>query len=130
MQDDSQNRRRYRRVAVDLPVRISTIDPETDPHTGRPCFRASREVCRNLSRGGLFVRTLDPLAPGRRVLLEVELPGGRGFEAVGRVAWCRVGDVRENPVTDVGVGIQFLGGSLDQLARLEQFLTTSDSAGN
>ena len=53
-------RRRHPRVPVELPVRLSTIDPEIDPRTGRPYFRASREMCANLSRGGLFIRTARP----------------------------------------------------------------------
>ncbi len=118
-------RRRYRRVSVQVPIRISTIDPEPDPQTGRPCFRTSRDTCRNVSRGGLFIHTEDPLSPGRRVLLEIELPGGRGFEAVGRVAWCRA--AREDPKSEIG--IEFLGGSLDQLVRLEEFLSSKRPQG-
>jgi len=34
-------RRRFPRVALDVPIRLSTIDPEIDPWTGRPFFRAS-----------------------------------------------------------------------------------------
>lgn len=120
-------RRRYRRVSVQVPIRISTIDPEPDPQTGRPCFRTSRDTCRNVSRGGIFVHTEDPLAPGRRVLLELELPGGRGFEAVGRVAWCR--DIHGEPAHKSEIGIEFLGGSLDQLVRLEEFLSSSSPQG-
>src|SRR4029453_14364383 len=87
--DSWPEQRRHRRVAVELPVRLSTIDPELDPRTGRPYFRASRETCANLSRGGLFIRTRDPLSPGRRVLVELHFPDGRPLEAVGRVAWSK-----------------------------------------
>ncbi len=127
MPDAASHRRRYRRLSVQVPIRISTIDPEPDPTTGRPSFRTSRDTCSNLSRGGLLVTTRDPLAPGRRVLLELELPGGRGFEAVGRVAWCRTPGA--GPEACSGLGIEFLGGSLDQLVRLEQFLASSSPQG-
>jgi Tfp pilus assembly protein PilZ len=112
-------RRRHERVEVDAPIRISTIDPEIDPYTGRPFFRAFEDRCVNLSRGGLLMRTHEALLPGRRVLLEVELPDGPHFEAVARIAWAgRAG--RECDTLDLGV--EFLGGIPDHLARLERFL--------
>ena len=46
----SVDRRRHRRVATEIAVRISTIEPEHDPWTGRPFFRASQETCCNVSR--------------------------------------------------------------------------------
>ena len=60
---DSQ-RRRYERVRADIPVRISTIEPDLDPLTGRTYFRASQERCANLSRGGVFVRDARAARPG------------------------------------------------------------------
>jgi Tfp pilus assembly protein PilZ len=111
-------RRRHQRVELDAPIRVSTIDPELDPHTGRPFFRAFEDRCVNLSRGGLLLRTREALAPGRRVLLEVELPGGPLFEAVARIAW--TGAARGSEALDLG--IEFLGGIPDHLARLERYL--------
>lgn len=109
-------RRRHRRVELDAPIRVSTIDPELDPYTGRPFFRAFEERCVNLSRGGLLMRSHEALAPGRRILLEVELPGGPLFEAVARIAWTAyAGEALDH-------GIEFLGGIPDHLARLESFL--------
>lgn len=116
---DAIQRRRYERVEIDAPIRISTIDPEIDPHTGRPFFRAFEDRCVNLSRGGLLMRTREALAPGRRVLLEVELPGGPSFEAVARIAWAGHAG-RQSDALDLGV--EFLGGIPDHLARLERFL--------
>src|SRR5262245_41945817 len=80
--------RRYERVSADIPVRISTIEPDLDPLTGRTYFRASQERCANLSRGGVFVETHELLDPGRRVLVELSLPDGE-VEAIGRVAWTK-----------------------------------------
>lgn len=110
-------RRRHRRIAIDAPIRVSTIDPELDPRTGRPFFRLFEDRCVDLSRGGLRMRTHEVIAPGRRILLEVELPDGPRFEAVARIAW----------TADAGpdhqdVGIEFLGGIPDHLARLEDYL--------
>src|SRR3989304_2619531 len=96
-----------------MPVRIATIEPERDPWTGRPFFRASQETCANVSSGGAYVQTgeplgpgrpillaiplpggphvrpAEPLAPGRRILLEITLPDGQPVEAIGRIAWSK-----------------------------------------
>jgi uncharacterized protein (TIGR02266 family) len=124
MSDDAfaAARRRHRRIPVSLPVRISTIDPETDPRSGRPYFRASREVCANLSRGGLFIRTEDPPSPGRRLLVEMHFPDGSPLEAVGRVAWSKVVLSPGVEPVENGVGVEFLGAPPDQLSALETFL--------
>ena len=92
MNDDSQDpKRRHPRVKGTFPVRISTIEPEQDPWTGKSYFRASQETCGDVSRGGAFVRTTEPLGPGRRVLLELQLPNGSQVEALGSVWSVRSG---------------------------------------
>jgi uncharacterized protein (TIGR02266 family) len=122
MFEDKNKQRRHRRIAVHMPVRISTIDPETDPRTGRPYFRATREYCANLSRGGVFIRTTDPLSPGRRVLVEIHMPEGEPVEAVGRVAWSKTVLTPSGDREDSGVGVEFLGSSGDQLTALADYL--------
>lgn len=113
MNRQDSRERRHERVALTLPVRVSSIDPETDPHTGLPCFRAMREVCANVSRGGAYIRTTDPLSPGRRVLLELELPDGASFETVGRIAWSRT-VLSPSGSVECGSGVEFLGGNDNQ----------------
>jgi Tfp pilus assembly protein PilZ len=120
--DDYQDRRRHRRISASIPVRISTIEPERDPWTGRPFFRASQETCANVSRGGAFVRTAEPLTPGRRVLLEFELPGGQPLEAIGRVAWTRRVLAPLERDSEAGIGIEFLGGPSEQFSVLEDLI--------
>ena len=120
--DNYQDRRRHRRVSASMPVRISTIEPERDPWTGRPFFRASQETCANVSRGGAYVQTGEPLAPGRRILLEITLPDGKPVEAIGRIAWSkRVLTPRERDV-QAGIGIEFLGGAAEQFSALENYI--------
>jgi len=134
--DPARNRRRHRRVEIQTSIRLSTIDPEIDPWTGRPFFRVCEESCANLSRGGAHVRTREPLAPGRRLLLEMQLPGDVVFEAIGRVAWSRPDlEAAEAPpaqlddaVPGYGLGVEFLGGTPDHLARLEDFLAERPEA--
>jgi uncharacterized protein (TIGR02266 family) len=116
------HRRRHRRVHTAFPVRISTIEPERDPYTGRPFFRASHEVCANVSRGGAFVQTREPLDPGRRLLVEVHLPGGRPLEAIGRVAWTKRILAPQSSDPESGIGIEFIGGSAEQFALLESYI--------
>jgi hypothetical protein len=117
MSRNSRNeRRRFPRVLVDVPIRLSTIDPEVDPWSGRPFFRSCEEAVADVSRGGARLRSEAPLAPGRRLLLEMDLPDGSSFEAIARVAWSRLDPGQ------YGLGLEFLGGTPDHLARLDEFL--------
>jgi uncharacterized protein (TIGR02266 family) len=116
------------RISVRMRVRISTIDPETDPWTGKTYFRTSEETCANVSRGGAFVETREMIAPGRRLLLELELPGGHSVQAMGRVAWTKTKLSPEAPAgknAESGIGVEFLGGPPDQRLTLERFLARS-----
>jgi PilZ domain len=117
-----KDQRRHERVDTSLPVRVSTIEADRDPWTGRPYFRTSQEMCANLSRGGAFVRTGELLEPGKRVLLEISLPNGSQVEAIGRVAWTKRTLERRSDELDTGVGIEFLGGASSQLSLLEDFV--------
>ena len=119
---DESPQRRHQRVSAEIPVRISTIEPDRDPLTGRNYFRASQEQCANVSRGGAFIRTTELLDPGRRVLVELSLPDGAQVEAIGRVAWAQheIGSTPARP--SCGVGVEFLGGAAEQLSVLEAFI--------
>lgn len=123
-QEDAQltNRRRYERIATDIPIRISTIEPERDPWTGRPFFRATQETCANVSRGGAYVQTSEPLNPGRRLLVEVHLPGSRRLEAIGRVAWTKRIMTPHARDEESGIGIEFIGGASEQFAALDGYI--------
>ncbi len=121
---EETKRRLHERIPVGVPVRVSTIDPETDPWTGRSFFRAIDEVSVNLSRGGLYLQTNDAVRPGQRVLLELDLPGGKPFEAVGRVKWMNSRVTPQGQARSTGLGFEFLGGSREQAAILDEFLTS------
>jgi len=122
MSEKSASQRRYDRIAATLPVRVSTIEPEQDPFTGRPFFRALQETCANVSRGGAFVTTRESLTPGRRVLLELSLPGGAQIETIGRVAWTKQVLTPDGSEPDSGIGIEFLGGASEHFSALENYL--------
>ena len=115
-------RRQHPRVEARLPVRISTIEPERDPSSGRPFFRATQETSANLSRGGAYLETTEPLTPGRRVLVEVSLPDGAPVEAIGRVAWSRRLVNSQARAGECGVGLEFIAGATEQLQLLDDYL--------
>jgi uncharacterized protein (TIGR02266 family) len=125
---DFTNRRRHERVAAGVDVRISTIEPERDPWTGRPFFRSLQERCANVSRGGVFVRTDEPLDPGRRILVEIQLPSGRPLEAIGRIAWVKRVMAPASDEPESGIGIEFLGGASDHFSALDDYVTHCGSS--
>ena len=114
--------RRHPRIALQVPVEVSTIDPEIDPRTGRPYFRECRELCGNLSTGGMFIASADPPGPGRRLLLRIHTPDGAPpIEAVARVAWRKPEVGMEEP----GVGVEFLRPSEATRAAIERMLDSA-----
>ena len=117
--------RRYQRIALRVPVDVSTIDPERDPETGRAYFRAAcQESCGNLSTGGMFIATAEPPSPGRRLLLRIHTPDGLAIETIARVAWRAGGDGAER-----GVGVEFVGPSAATRAALAR-IVSGTSAGS
>jgi uncharacterized protein (TIGR02266 family) len=61
--------------------------------------------CTNLSRGGLFVPSADPLPPGTRLSLSLTVPGDTTpIELQAEVRWVRQFDALEGPA---GMGIAF-----------------------
>lgn len=123
---DFEPTRRHPRIAVRVPVDVSTIDPEIDPRTGRPYFRECQELCGNLSTGGMFIASADPPGPGRRLLLRIHAPDGAApIEALARVAWRKPEVGREQP----GVGVEFLKPSEATRAAIERMLDSAASPG-
>lgn len=121
--DNFKHPRRHERIDSEIPVRISTIEPERDPWTGRPFFRTLQETCANVSRGGVFIKTTEPLDPGRRLLVEIRLPSGRPLEAIGRIAWVKRVLSPDRRESESGIGIEFLGGASEQLQALDDYVS-------
>lgn len=120
---NERRQQRHQRLSVRLPIRISTIDSEIDPSTGKSYFRTSEEICHNVSRGGVFVETPEPVTPGRRLLLELEIPDGPKVQTIGRVAWSRTETSNSASAPESGIGIEFLGGSPQHLSALERYIS-------
>lgn len=119
---------RHPRVATSVPVRISTVDAEADPNTGKLFFRSAEETTANLSRGGAYLRSWELLEAGRRVVVSIDLASGRELQLTGRVVWTRR-ELRPAEIRDVeapGYGIEFLGSSRRELDRLDEFIESLD----
>ena len=87
------------RVAAELEVRLAS---------GQPVALAERTTL-DLSRGGLFVRTLEPLPPGTRLSLELALTGGYGTVlASGEVIWTTPPSAPGESFRAPGMGVRFL----------------------
>ena len=112
------------RIATSVPIRISTVDPETDPNTGNLFFRSAEETTANLSRGGVYLRSWEPLEAGRRVIVAIDLPSGGELQLTGRVVWTRR-ELRPAETKDIeapGYGVEFFGGSSRELGILDRLI--------
>jgi type IV pilus assembly protein PilZ len=77
----------------------------------------------NISQMGIFVRTIEPLEVGTRLLLTFSPPGYEPFQLQGDVAWVnplREGGDNPNP----GMGIRFARLTLDNRERLVEVIRT------
>jgi hypothetical protein len=125
MSNEGARSRRFERVDLCARVEFSSLDPERDPRTGIPTLWESDELCETLSVGGAFIRTADPPAKGRRLLLQIHLPGGESVEAVGRVAWTRV-PLRGR--RESGVGVEFIASGGEARRTLSRFVARARAA--
>ena len=98
------------RYQVDIPVDYETRD----------LFLGSRVT--NISRGGLFIRTDNPLPVQTEVSLSLHLPEDEAvIQARGRVVWNY--DVPRNSFHVVsGMGIKFVDLPPEQMTRIEMSL--------
>jgi Tfp pilus assembly protein PilZ len=125
MSDQDSSSRRFARVDLRARVQLTSIDPERDRDTGIPTLWDSEELCDSISEGGLFIRTADPPSTGRRVLLQIHLPGGGSVETVGRVAWTRLSV--DGPC-EAGVGVEFVAAAGNAKRALAAFLSRARRA--
>ncbi len=107
--DKSKSPRRADRLQHELLVAYRTVDG----------FITDWAV--NISRGGIFINTRNPLAVGTTVRLIISLPDTAfPFDLSGRVM--RVNEF-DNPSNQVpGMGIEFIDVDEDKRARIERFV--------
>jgi uncharacterized protein (TIGR02266 family) len=102
---DERATRHEGRLQVELPVQLV--------HDGL----TRKESLADLSPGGAFVRTWNPLQPGERVELSVRPPRSlRSLTLTGRVVWAR------SSGHDAGMGIAFDDGGARARLRIERLL--------
>jgi type IV pilus assembly protein PilZ len=115
LEDDrrlGRERRRWERVLVDIEVDYRSEDTFLFAYIT------------DISQMGIFVRTTTPEAPGTRLNLRFNVPGGGVLECEGEVIWInpyRPGD-REN--INPGMGIQFVDLSQEQRRMLREIVRT------
>ena len=115
---------KFPRVATAVPMRIATVDAEIDPNSGRTFFRSAEETTANLSKGGAYVRSWEPLAVGRRVVITITVEGARDLQLTGQVAWTRR-EVKPGGLDGIeppGYGIEFNGSQTAELCALGRYL--------
>lgn len=117
------------RVETEVPIRITTVDPETDRATGETFYRCVEETTADLSQGGAFVRSWEPLVAGRRVVVEIELPGNQILELRARVAWTQRKvqslEATSRPIERPGYGLEFDPSCRSAITRIESHLATT-----
>lgn len=101
-------RRVDERAEIEVEVRYRTIQE----------FLAA--YSRNISGGGLFIRTSQPQPLNQRVLLKFTLPGlDHSFEMGGVVVWFNTSPRSAFPV---GMGIKFLEIAPEDVKRISEFV--------
>jgi type IV pilus assembly protein PilZ len=75
----------------------------------------------NISRGGIFINTRNPLSVGRVVRLIISLPDAAfPFDLTGRVIRVQPHDPQSDQMS--GMGIEFIDVDEEKRARLERFV--------
>lgn len=104
-------RRQEPRVDVEVEVRYRTIQD----------FLAA--YSRNISGGGVFIRTPQPQPLNQKVLLRFSLPDmDHRFEVPGMVVWSNVSPRSAFPA---GMGIKFLEIAPEDVQRIGEFVKTA-----
>ncbi len=87
-------------------------------------LRVPLYVTANLSRGGMFLITTNPLKEGTELNLRFSLPGARKpIEVIGEVLWVR----DENDLSNLppGMGIRFLRIDEEDIKQIGDFVEES-----
>lgn len=73
----------------------------------------------DLSKGGIFISTPEPLKSGSEVTLSINSPEGESIEVKGLVRWLREDEVAEGKT---GMGIEFLNISETDKKKIEDII--------
>jgi uncharacterized protein (TIGR02266 family) len=112
MEKKTQERRRHTRVPAQILIKYGNAE------------QFFTDYIQNISRGGIFVPTYDPLPKGTRLRVSFSLPGWDGLiETQGTVVHC----VRSDPAqgtTPSGMGIQFQALSEEALELIDKYVNS------
>ncbi len=73
----------------------------------------------DLSKGGIFISTPEPLGNGSEVSMSIHIPGHGEIEVKGVVKWVRSDDSESEKA---GMGIEFVNVSSDLRKKLEELV--------
>ncbi|MGC3998482.1 MAG: TIGR02266 family protein [Anaeromyxobacter sp.] len=84
----------------------------------------------NVSRGGMFIRTLDPQPPGTEVLLDITLESGdQVITGKGVVRWTATASAPGEPHREPGMGVKFTDLSRESRALVDLLAATRGPEG-
>jgi len=99
-------RRRFERAPIRAQVEYELTNASSGP--GRV-----RKNLANISTGGLFINTEEPLRAGTRMVVRFELPNKHRIIAVSRVCYARKGR---------GLGVEFLSLDEEDLEEIQTYI--------
>jgi uncharacterized protein (TIGR02266 family) len=100
-----QNKRQHERVQKQVKSQVENESMITFSST------------QDMSSGGLFISTPDPVSPGSEVNLSIKLPDGEYLTVRGIVRWTKDEGTGE---TRAGMGIEFVDLSEEDSAKIKQ----------
>ncbi|MEK6409045.1 MAG: PilZ domain-containing protein [Acidobacteriota bacterium] len=106
-------RRRFERAPITTQVEFELTNSSSGPSR-------IRKHMANISTGGLFISTEEPIRAGTRMVVRFELPGNKHrVIAVSRVAYVKKG---------TGLGVEFLSLDEEDREEIEAFIATLKTA--
>jgi uncharacterized protein (TIGR02266 family) len=106
-------RRRFERAPITAQVEYELTNASSGPG------RVRRNMA-NISAGGLFINTEEPIRAGTRMVVRFELPNKHRVIAVSRVCYARKGR---------GLGVEFLNLDEEDRDEIQAFIGTLKAGG-
>lgn len=121
------NRHQFVDVATKYLALADRVAPRVDTRLqvryGSDMGRELVNYTLNLSTGGVFLETGQPLPPGSAMTLEFHLPNrATSIVAQARVAWINDPEKINKPHLPPGMGVQFLDLSLEDMQAVRDFI--------
>ena len=101
-------RRRFERAPMSAQVEYELTNSSSGPS------RVRRNMA-NISTGGMFISTEEPIRAGTRMVVRFELPNKHRVIAVSRVCYIKKG---------IGLGVEFLNLDDDDREEIETYIAT------